>query len=245
MAKDNAEGDVDYTLSGVSSVDYSTGVVTVVFAANESYATISVDPIDDSDDEPSESVQISLQSSSEYHITSGSDVASVTITDNDDVVPTVNLWNGDAFATELDLVPGTMELHRDGDLSNSLTVHLTIDEISTATGGVGNDYSFSDVETVDYSTGVVTVVMEAGQSLTTFTVIPIDDSEDETNETVAVSLASASTYQTGGLSYATVTILDDDLPQRYHRCRWCRVWKKGHPRQTHLPYHTMDLRIRH
>lgn len=72
--------------------------------------------------------------------------------------------------------------------------------------------SGSAVNGKDYQTLPGRVLIRAGQTSAAITVLPIDDSEDETNETVVIAIESnsSSPYTVGRPGSGSTTIVDDD-----------------------------------
>ena len=90
--------------------------------------------------------------------------------------------------------PGT------GATNVSLTVNLT----TTGTATSGSDYTTAP-------SPISAVLFGAGQTTRTITINPVDDSLTEGDEAVLLQIA-AGPYDIGGLGYASVTLVDNDLP---------------------------------
>ena len=90
------------------------------------------------------------------------------------------------------------------DLSAASNVNVTVNYAVTGTAtGSGTDYSLAN--------GTATIA--AGSTSTTITIAGIvNDSLDETNETVILTLSSPSNATLGGDSVHTYTITDNDNP---------------------------------
>src|SRR5262245_35416374 len=99
---------------------------------------------------------------------------------------------------EAGLDPGVFTVTRTGATTAALTVNYTVG--GTATNGT------------DYQTLSGSVAIAAGSASATITVTPIDDTLNERNETVTVTLSSNASYNVGSPSTATVTIADNDAP---------------------------------
>ena len=155
-------------------------------------ATLSVDTTDDSEDEPKGRVAVFLQAGDGYTV--GSLAArSVDILDNDDPsVPQVNI-TASAGGTEGEAA--TFTLTATPAPASALVVGVTV----AATGDYG------------VTTGARNVTIPTGGSAT-LTVATTDDSADEPNGTVTVTLNAGSGYTVGALSTGTADILDDDGP---------------------------------
>jgi uncharacterized delta-60 repeat protein len=115
-----------------------------------------------------------------------------------DLRPRVDITTTDSSSAESPLDIGTFTVTREGR-SGELQVFYTI----SGSANAGADYVAL--------TGVATIA--AGQSSTTITVTPVNDSEGEGNETVVVTLSfdDGYAYKVGVSSSASVNIADDDL----------------------------------
>ena len=102
----------------------------------------------------------------------------------------------DTTATEAGTTTGQFTVTRNGLTVSALAVNFTI-------GGSAANGS-------DYTTITSPVTIPAGSASTTITVTPIDDSVVESDETVALSLATGTGYGIGTPSGDTVTIQSDD-----------------------------------
>ena len=114
------------------------------------------------------------------------------------VLPTVTIVATDPNAAEAGQDPGLFSVNRTGSTASALTVNYTVG--GTASNGV------------DYQTLSGSVTIAAGLSSATITLTPIDDSVNEGNEAVTVTLSSSAYYAVGSPSVATVTITDNDTP---------------------------------
>ena len=118
-------------------------------------------------------------------------------------------------------------LDDDSGASASVTVATTTPQISengmdpgqiifTRTGGAAGDlavnYSLTGTATAgaDYTALPGVAVIAAGQSSVTIPLLPVDDKNFETNETVIVTATAGAGYTVGSPAGATITILDDD-----------------------------------
>jgi hypothetical protein len=128
----------------------------------------------------------------------GSGGASRTVTGVgvDSVLPTVTIAATDPNAAEAGQDPGLFTVSRTGSTAAALTVNYTIG--GTASNGV------------DYQTLSGSLTIQSGQATATITVTPIDDSANEGNEGVTVTLSPSASYTVGSPDLATVTITDND-----------------------------------
>ncbi len=113
-------------------------------------------------------------------------------------LPIVTIAATTPNASETGPTAGTFTVTRSGDTSSPLTMNYTVG--GTATNGF--DY--------DPLSGSVTI--SSGSPTATISVMPIDDSLVEGNETVVATLLSDPAYTVGSPNSATVTIADDETP---------------------------------
>ena len=111
--------------------------------------------------------------------------------------PTVTIEATDAAAAEASEDPGTFTVTRTGATAGDMEVFYTIG--GTAANGA------------DYQTISASVVIPDGSASATVVITPIDDMEEEGNETVILTLTDAPAYTVGAQDSDTVNIADDDL----------------------------------
>ena len=203
---------VGYTLSGtavrgsdygISGVTGSTGSVEV--SAGATSVSIPVAITDDSGDESDETVVLTLSGGSGYTL-GGTSVHTLTITDDDDppppVVPVVSFATSAQSAGE-----GAGTRNVAVSVSSGPASAITVGYTLSGTAVRGSDYGISGVTG---STGSVEV--SAGATSVSIPVAITDDSGDEGDETVVLTLSGGSGYTLGGTSVHTLTITDDDDP---------------------------------
>jgi hypothetical protein len=186
---------VNFTLSGStasSGSDYTSIGTSVTIPANQTSTTVIVTPLDDSLDEADETVVMTLAANGSAYNIGSPNIATVTILDK----PTVTVTASTPTAKESGLVPGVFTVSRQAtDVGAALTVNVTLSGSATPNS--------------DYTAISSPVSIPAGQSSTTVNVTPLDDSLDEADETVVLTLAAnGSAYNIGAPSRATVTILN-------------------------------------
>ena len=200
---------VFYTVAGTAtpSVDYAALSGSVTIVATQASATINVDPLDDADVEPDETVVAALAADAAYTIGASAQGA-VTIVSDDVGLPTVSIAASDPTATEAGPTGGVFTVTRSGDLSAPLTVFYTV--AGTAT------------PSVDYAalSGSVTIV--ATQASAAINVDPLDDADVEPDETVVAALAADAAYTIGAPAQGAVTIVSDDggVPLPVDKAEW-------------------------
>ncbi len=185
---------VNYTIAGTATngTDYATIGTSVIFAPNSATAIVTVNPTADTTIETNETVALTLATSTSYTV--GTTTAVTGTITNDD--PTITL----AVAPTSVLEDGTPNLvytlTRTGATTSALTVNYTI--AGTATNGT------------DYATIGTSVTFAANSATAIVTVNPTADTTIEANETVALTLATSTSYTVGTTTAVTGTITNDD-----------------------------------
>lgn len=110
-------------------------------------------------------------------------------------LPAITTSVNDDHATEGGNDPGAITFTRTGSTAAALVVNYGI--AGSASSG-------------DYSSLGSSVLIAPGQASVTLPILPLDDSQEESLETVAVNLATSSAYTLSGPGNATVTIIDND-----------------------------------
>ncbi|MBD2441121.1 S-layer family protein [Nostoc sp. FACHB-110] len=93
---------------------------------------------------------------------------------------------------------------RTGSTTNALTINFGV----AGTATLNTDYTQSGAASFTTTTGTITFA--AGASTAILTINPTADTTDESNETVALTLASGTGYTIGTTTPVTGTITDDD-----------------------------------
>ena len=190
---------VDYAVTGTatgSGTDYTLANGTLTINAGATSGTITIAGIvDDGLDEPNETVIVTLSSPS--NATLGSDDAhTYTIADNDNA-PVVDFNTTSSNGAE-----SVSSKALTVDLSAASSQNVTVDYAVTGTAtGSGTDYTLAN--------GTLTIV--AGSTSGTITIASIvNDTLDEANETVIVTLSNPSNASLGSDDTHTYTITDND-----------------------------------
>lgn len=189
---------VNYSLSGMASSggDYTAPSGSVVIPANAASASISVSTINDSTDEPDESLIVTLSNvSGGTSLLSEVVIANGTIIDNDD-------------PTSVITISGTPSVVEGGTLTYAVNVspvsisQLTVNYSLSGTAALGSDYTAPSGS----------VVIPANASSASIIVSTINDTTDEPDKSLIVTLAGVSggTSALGATVSATGTIVDDD-----------------------------------
>ncbi|MCY4286774.1 MAG: hypothetical protein OXC65_15715, partial [Thiotrichales bacterium] len=185
------EVSVTVTETGSFAASGATGARTVTVGTGGT-AAFTVATENDTTDEPDGSIEAAVAAGAGYTV-GGAAAASVAVADNDDPpVPEVNITasaggtEGEAATFTLTATPAPV---------SALVVGVTV----AATGDYG------------VVTGGRNVTIPTGGSAT-LTVATTDDSVDEPNGAVTLTLNAGNGYTVGALSTGTADILDDDAP---------------------------------
>jgi hypothetical protein len=198
--------DVNYSVAGTASVgtDY-TGIAatpstkTVTFSAGSGTATVTVDPIANTEIETDETVALTLASGTGYTIGTAGAVTG-TIANDDFALPSINLAVSPASVLENGATNLIYTFTRTAPTTNALTVNYSI-----AGTAVTGDYTGATPGTGK------TITFAANSATATLTIDPTPDSTVESNETVALTLASGTGYTIGTAGAVTGTITNDDI----------------------------------
>ncbi len=183
--------------SGVDFVALSGSVVVPRFRTS---ANIVITPLDDSLVEGTEKVLIHLSPSAVYDFGGNRD-ETLSILDND--FPLVTVTTADGIASESGPDPGTFSFSRTGDTTSNLTIRFSLATgANQATRNV--DYAFP-IRIVSN-----TVTIPSGQNTLAVAITPIDDSQQESQEQVTLSILQDAAYVVGSSNTATIFIGDND-----------------------------------
>ncbi|MBI4559762.1 MAG: hypothetical protein HY706_19400, partial [Candidatus Hydrogenedentes bacterium] len=189
----------NYTVSGTASgagIDHNLANGQVSFASGETSRTIAVPIVNDTLDEDDETVIVTLSNPTNAALATPS-VHTLTITDNDPL-PTVQFQASTSNAAE---AAGTVNVAVTLNTASGRSVAVNYTVGGTATGG-GTDHSLANGQ----------VTFTAGQTSKNIAVPIINDTLDEDNETVVITLSSPSNATLGATTVHTLTITDDDNP---------------------------------
>ena len=187
VADGNATADADF--------DSTTATTTILAGTTSAVATVAI--INDTDDELDETFSVKLVSATNATIAPAASSSTVTITDDD--VPVVSIEA--ATAVDEGAGPATLSVTADRPVAQDVVVtYMTVAD-GNATANV------------DFTSTTATTTIAAGTTSTTATVAIESDTIDELNETFSVKLVSATNATIDpAASSSTVTITDDDVP---------------------------------
>ena len=173
-----------------------TGTVTVAAGATTTMFTVPV--ADDATDEDDETFTVTLSNASNATLSNGQTTLEVIGTiEDDDPEPTLSV--ADASATEGGAVAFTVRLSPASGKQVTVDYKTSVEAGDTATEGT------------DFTAASSTLTFMPGDESMTFTVVTIEDTTDEDDETFTVTLSSASNATISATdATATGTITDDD-----------------------------------
>ena len=195
---------VDYQVSGGTAtgglstgngIDYALAAGTLTFAPGDTSKSISVNILNDGLTEADETIVVTL--SDPINAVLGDATAHTYTILDDDGVPTV------AFAAaNTSVAESAATFHLEVILSSPSELPVTVDyQVAGGTAsGSGFDYTLTDG----------TLTFAQGETSQTIAVTNVDDTLDESDETVVVNLSNPSNATLGSLTVHTYTILDND-----------------------------------
>ena len=207
----------DHPGDSTTTADYSGVPLNVTFNAGETNRTITFAAFDDDADDDDESVTLGFGSSLPDGVSEGTtNTATVSIEDNDDPQVTVTFSAATFPVAERD-DPATTAVREDqvtvtvtlsANPERTVVIPITITHID------GLDHSDNSTTAADYSGVPANVRFLATETTKTFTVTATQDTFDDDDESVQLTLdTSAVTGVSGGTTTtATVSIEDDDVP---------------------------------
>ncbi|MFN2129772.1 MAG: Calx-beta domain-containing protein, partial [Anaerolineae bacterium] len=191
---------VDYATSNGTATagsDYLATSGTLTFTPGTTTQSFSVSILDDALDEPNETVNLSL--SNPVSAVVGTPASTLTIVD-DDGASTVQ-FSSSSYSVSEGGGTATITVTLSAPSAQSITVQYAT---SNGTATAGSDYTGTSG----------TLTFAPGQTVRTFSVAATEDSIDEANETVNLTLSNVTNATLGTPSTATLTIVDnDDLPE--------------------------------
>ncbi|MGQ0845323.1 MAG: Calx-beta domain-containing protein [Sporichthyaceae bacterium] len=182
--------------SAIAGSDYTARTGTVTFDPGAISATISVDVLGDTVEEPNETFAVNLTNPSGVSIADGAATGTINDDDSVAVLPTVSI--ADATVTEGD--SGTTPAAFVVTLSASSAAPVTVSYATANGSAIGGS---------DYTARTGTVTFDPGATSATISADVLGDTVEEPNETFAVNLTNPSGASIAD-GAATGTINDDD-----------------------------------
>ncbi|UXE59018.1 MAG: hypothetical protein KA717_24060 [Woronichinia naegeliana WA131] len=194
---------VNYGITGTADATDYTGATpgtgkTITFAANSATATLTIDPTADTTIESNDTVALTLATGTGYTVGT---TAAVTGTITNDDFPSITLAVAPTSVTEDGTTNLVYTFTRTGPTTSALTVNYSIAGTADAT-----DYTGATPGTGK------TITFAANSATATLTIDPTADTTIESNDTVALTLATGTGYTVGTTAAVTGTITNDDLP---------------------------------
>lgn len=194
---------VDYSVTGGTAtgggVDYTLSPGTLTFSPGDTTASISLAVQDDSLNEPDETVVIAL--SNPTNATLGPIATElVTIVDNDEP-PSVRFDLASSSGSEA-ISPAQLAVELADESAETATVDYAVTGGTASGGGI------------DYALASGRLTFSPGDKTEYISLIVFDDSVDEPDETVIVTLTNPSNVTLGTRVSHTYTIKDNDPPPR-------------------------------
>ncbi|HUW82219.1 MAG TPA: Calx-beta domain-containing protein [Phycisphaerae bacterium] len=190
---------VDYAVTGGTAtgggVDYTLAAGTLTFDPNDVSETIDIAVVDDGLVESDETVEVTLSNPSNATLGANT-MHTYTINDND-AYPTV-AFDLTASSGDESVTPASLTVSLSAAYVETVTVDYAVTG-GTATGGG-----------VDYTLAAGTLTFDPNDVAKTIDITIVDDTEDESDETIEVTLSNPSNATLGANTVHTYTILDND-----------------------------------
>lgn len=195
-----SDATVDYAVTGGTAtgggVDYTLASGTATITAETTSTSISLTIVDDSLDEDNETVIITL--SNPTNATLGTSTYTYTINDND-ATPTI-AFNSTSSSGAESVTSVDLPVSLSAASGRTVTVNYAVTG-GTATGGG-----------VDYTLASGSLNFSAGDTTKNISLTIVNDTLNENDETITVTLSSPSNATLGTNTAHTYTILDNDNP---------------------------------
>jgi hypothetical protein len=189
---------IDYATSDVTATagaDYTSVSGTLTFTAGQTSKTVDVTINRDALDEVDETLTMTLSGGSGYNVPGSNFTGTGTITD-DDATPSVE-W--------------TLAASSGYESAGTLTATA---QLSAASGqAVSVPFAITGTATtvLDYTIDASPLIIPAGSTSGTVTITPVDETSNEADETVILTMGAPTNASLGGTQIHTATILNDDL----------------------------------
>ncbi len=182
--------------TAIAGIDYVTTTGTLTFTPGLTLTTLTIPILDDALDEPDKALTVTL--GNPISIAVGIPNKAVLTIVDDDPPPTIQ-FGAAAYSADEDVgvVPITVTL----GVASAFTV--TVDyAASEGTATAGSDYTAISG----------TLIFDPGQTAQTFDIPILNDTADEADETVMLTLSNPDNATLGSFNPVTLTLVDDDDP---------------------------------
>ena len=194
----------DYSLTPApataTSPDGGSGTSQYIIPAGSATLDITLTPVNDTAAEGVEVASLDFVNTAQGYIMAGNPRAQVSITDDESSLPVVKITPVDDSGHEAGTDTLTMKVERNGPTTGTLTVNFAY----TGTATRNTDYTAPSNATIP-----------DGESSTTFTITPLDDSDIETTETIICTISTNAAYIRDAIAAnqsVTSQLNDDDMP---------------------------------
>ncbi len=192
---------VDLEISGTATVldDYTITGTQIVIPAGASDGSVVVTAVQDTVDEPDETIVVGISSVTNGQAAGAEQVTTTILDDDEPPIPNVTL------SVDLPEIPEDAGAAIfTATLSESTTVDVTVELGFSGTASAA-----------DYTASATQILLAAGETSGTITVTAVQDTDDEQNETVVVDIVSVTGGNEDGTQQAVTTITDDDGPASF------------------------------
>lgn len=184
---------IDFAGTAANPADYSHSATSIVIPAGAASASLTLSSVDDTLDEPNETVVMSFGTLVDA-IAGDVTTQTVTIVDND-APPSISFVG---TTQTMDEAAGTVTVSM--TMSHASGLGVTVPLIFTGTA----------TNPADYSPSATTLTVAAGATSGAITLSLVDDDFDEADETVAITAGTPVNANFVGPTVQTVTITDND-----------------------------------
>ena len=205
------DGMVTVTVGGTATYggDYTTmpegtsGSITLNISKDDANASFTLLPINDEDIETDETIMFTLTSEDDKLTVGSANILTVTLTSEDMENPAILGFTN----TELSLAETASEQQITIDLSGPAPVNGTVTVTLSGTAAYTGDYTTTPAGT----SGSFSVAISEGDESVTFALLPTNDEDIETDETIVFTLISEDDLLTvGSANILTVTLTSED-----------------------------------
>ncbi|MEG4993174.1 CARDB domain-containing protein [Microcoleus sp. B4-D1] len=193
---------VNYTTASgtgfATSDDFTPNLTgSIIIPAGQSFADVTITPVDDTIVESSEAVKLTLVAAAGYNLgTAGTETASVAIADNDVFAPGTFNFSSGTYSVNENGATQTITVNRTGGSNVSASVSYSTSDGSATAGS-------------DYTATSGTFNFLSGETTKTFSILITDDTLLEGNETLNLSLSNPTNGASlGTQNTASLTIVD-------------------------------------